>query len=88
MEFFVNDLVFVKVSPLMNVIRFGGKGKLAPRFVGPFSVLEQDGNLAYKVELPDKTAGVHNVFHVSQLRKFVQDPNVANFTRYVGRYRG
>ena len=48
LEFFVNDLVFVKVSPLMNVIRFGGKGKLAPRFVGPFPVLEQVGNLAYE----------------------------------------
>ena len=59
------------------MIRIGWRGKLAPRFVGPFPVLEQVGNLAYEVELPDKMAGVHNVFHVSQLRKFVQDPNVA-----------
>ena len=58
------------------MIRFGRRGKLAPRFVGPFPVLEQIGNLAYKVELPGKMAGVHNVFHVSQLRKFVHDPSV------------
>ena len=67
--------MFIKISPLKSVIRFGRKGKLAPRFVGPFPVLEQIGNLAYKVELPEKMAGVHNVFHVSQLRKFVHDPS-------------
>ena len=77
LKFSVGDLVFVKISPLKSVIRFGRRGKLAPRFVGPFPVLELVGSLAYKVELPDKMAGVHNVFHVSQLRKFVQDPNVA-----------
>ena len=59
------------------MIRIGWRGKLAPRFVGPFPVLEQVGNLAYEVELLDKMAGVHNVFHVSQLRKFVHDPSVA-----------
>ena len=76
MKFSVGDLVFVKISPLKSVIRFGRRGKLAPRFVGPFPVLEQIGNLAYKVELPEKMAGVHNVFHVSQLRKFVHDPDI------------
>ena len=73
MEFSVGDLVFVKVSPLRKVVRFGRKGKLAPRFVGPFLVLEQIGTLAYRVGLPEKMARVHDVFHVSQLRKGVHD---------------
>ena len=76
LKFSIGDLVFVKISPLKSVIRLGRRGKLAPRFVGPFPVLEQIGNLAYKVELQEKMAGVQNVFHVSQLRKFVHDPDV------------
>ena len=76
LKFSIGDVVFVKISLLKSVIQFGRRGKLAPRFVGPFPVLEQIGNLAYKVELPEKMAGVHNVFHVSQLRKFVHDPDV------------
>ena len=65
LKFSIGGLVFVKISPLKSVIRFGRRGKLTPRFVGPFPVLEQVGNFAYKVELPEKMAGVHNVFHVS-----------------------
>ena len=49
---------------------------MAPRFVGPFPVLELVGNLAYRIDLPEKMAGVHNVFHVSQLRKFVHDSDM------------
>ena len=77
LKFSIGDLVFVKISLLKSVIRFGWRGKLTPRFVGPFPILEQVGNLAYKVELPEKMEGVHNVFHVSQLRKFVHDPDMA-----------
>ena len=76
LEFSVGDLVFVKISPLKRVVRFGKAGKLTPRFVGPFRVLERIGPLAYKVDLPDKMAGVHNVFHVSHLRKYVHDEGV------------
>ena len=76
LKFFIGDLMFVEISPLKSMILFGRRVKLAPRFVGPFPVLEQIGNLAYKVELPEKMAGVHNIFHVSQLRKFVHDPDV------------
>ena len=76
LEFSVGDLVFVKISPLKNVVRFGKSGKLAPRFVGPFSILERIGRLAYRVDLPEKMAGVHNVFHVSHLRKCVHDSSV------------
>ena len=66
----------MKISPLKHVVRFGSKGKLAPRFVGPFPIVERIGKLAYRLELPEKMSSVHNVFHVSFLRKFVHDSNV------------
>ena len=66
-------MVFVKVSPLWNVVRFGSVGKLAPRFVGPFPIKERIGQMAYTVELPERLSGVHDVFHVSHLRKFLHE---------------
>ena len=60
---------YLRVSPLRGVKRFGVKGKLAPRFVGPYRVLERMGEVAYKLELPEGLSGVHDVFHVSQLKK-------------------
>ena len=68
-EFEVGDLVFIKVSPLRNVVRFGSVGKLAPRFVGPFPITERIGQMAYKIKLPENLSGVHYVFHVSHLWK-------------------
>ena len=65
----VRDRVYLRVSPLRGVKHFGVKGKLAPRFVGPYKVLERMGEVAYKLELPEGLSGVHNVFHVSQLKK-------------------
>ena len=62
------DRVYLRVSPL-RVKRFGVKGKLAPRLVGPYKVLEHMGEVAYKLELPEGLSGVHDVFHVSQLKK-------------------
>ena len=76
LEFAVDDQVFLKVSPLKNVVRFGKKGKLAPRFVGPFRISERIGPVAYRIGLPEKLAGVHDVFHVSHLRKCIRDPSV------------
>ena len=72
-EFDVGDHVFLKVSPTKGVVRFGKKGKLAPRYVGPFEILEKVGVLAYRLALPPTMSGVHNVFHVSLLRKYVPD---------------
>jgi hypothetical protein len=74
LEFEVGDLVYLKVSPMRGVMRFGKKGKLSPRYVGPFQVLKRVSPLAYKIELPPNLEGVHDVFHVSQLRKCVHDP--------------
>ncbi|XP_040987557.1 uncharacterized protein LOC121235261 [Juglans microcarpa x Juglans regia] len=59
---------------MKGVMRFRQKGKLSPRFIGPFEILDRIGPLAYKVALPLALAGVHNVFHVSMLRKYVPDP--------------
>ena len=61
----VGDIAYLRVSPLRGVKRFGVKGKLAPRFVGPYRVLERMGEVAYKLELPEGFSGVHDVFHVS-----------------------
>ena len=63
------DRVFLRVSPLRGVKRFGVKGKLAPRFAGPYKILQRMGEVAYKLELPEGLSGVHDVFHVSQLKK-------------------
>jgi hypothetical protein len=72
--FHVGDHVYLKVSPMKGVARFGVKGKLAPRYVGPFPVLERCGHVAYKVQLPENLSTVHNVFHVSQLKKCLRVP--------------
>ncbi|XP_057790989.1 uncharacterized protein LOC131008107 [Salvia miltiorrhiza] len=73
-QFAVGDKVFLKVSPSRGIHRFGVKGKLKPRFIGPYDVLERIGPVAYRLALPPNLASVHDVFHVSQLRKYVFDP--------------
>ncbi|WVZ71045.1 hypothetical protein U9M48_019671 [Paspalum notatum var. saurae] len=63
------DHVYLRVSPMKGVHRFGVKGKLAPRYIGPFKITERCGSVAYRLELPPHLAAVHDVFHVSQLKK-------------------
>jgi hypothetical protein len=69
----VGDRAYLRVSPLRGVKRFGIKGKLAPRFIGPDKILARKGEVAYQLELPEALSTVHNVFHVSQLKKCHQD---------------
>ncbi|GJR12203.1 hypothetical protein Tco_0794855 [Tanacetum coccineum] len=77
MEFQVGDKVMLKVSPWKGVVRFGKRGKLNPRYVGSFKVLEQVGSVAYKLELPQELSRVHNTFHVSNLKKCYADEPLA-----------
>jgi hypothetical protein len=73
--FLVGDYVYLKVSPMKGVSRFGVKGKLAPWYIDPFPVLEQCGPVAYRLQLPETLFAVHNVFHVSQLKKCLRVPD-------------
>jgi len=75
LEFSVGDHVFLKVSPLKSSIRFGQKGKLATRYVGPFEILQRVGPVAYRLALPLALQGIHDMFHVSNLRRYTSDPN-------------
>jgi hypothetical protein len=72
--FEVGDYVYLKVSPIRSVKRFNMKEKLVPRYIGPFKILERRGEVAYQLELPESLSGVHDVFHVPQLKKYLQVP--------------
>ena len=74
LEFEVGDHVFLKVMPRRGVVRFGKRRKLSPRFIEPFEILERVGTIAYRLTLPPSMLGVHEVFHVSMLRKYTPDP--------------
>ena len=73
MAFEMGDHVFLKISPRQGLMRFGKSGKLSPRFIGPFEILEMIGEVAYRLALPPQLSGAHDVFHVSMLRKY--EPN-------------
>ncbi|KAA0026261.1 pol protein [Cucumis melo var. makuwa] len=75
LEFDVGDKVFLEVAPMKGVLRFEKNGKLSPHFVGPFEILERIGPVAYRLVLPPSLSAVHDVFHVSMLRKYVSDPS-------------
>ncbi|KAK0589416.1 hypothetical protein LWI29_014045 [Acer saccharum] len=75
LEFTASENVFLKVTPIKGVMRFGKKGKLSPVFVGPFDILEKIGDLAYRLALPPSLVRVCNVFHLSMLRKYIPDPS-------------
>jgi hypothetical protein len=74
LRFQVGDYVYLKVSPMRGLCRFKIRGKLAPRYIRPFKVLEQRGEVAYQLELPPQLSDVHDVFHVLQLRKCLRVP--------------
>ena len=74
LEFEVGDHVFLKVMPKRGVVKFGKRRKLSPRFIGPFEFLKRIGAVAYRLALPPSMSGVHEVFHVSMLRKYTPDP--------------
>ncbi|GKB58834.1 putative reverse transcriptase domain-containing protein, partial [Tanacetum coccineum] len=76
LEFKVGDRVLLKVSPWKGVVRFGKKGKLAPRYVGPFEIVERVGPVAYRLKLPQELSCVHDTFHVSNLKKCLAEPDV------------
>ena len=75
LEFEIGEHVFLKVSPTKGVMRFGQRGKLAPRFIGPFEILQKVGPVAYKLAFPPTLASIHDVFHVSMLRRYIRDPS-------------
>lgn len=80
LEFQPGEHVFLKVAPIKGIVRLGKRGKLNPRFIGPFQILERIGSQAYRLALPPALSQVHNVFHVSMLRKYVASPDhVLNF---------
>ena len=70
----MGDHVFLKVMPKRGVVKFGKWGKLAPRYIRPFEILERVGTVAYRLALPPSLSGVHELFHVSMLRKYTPDP--------------
>jgi hypothetical protein len=77
LAFEVGDHVYLKVSPWKGVQRFGVRGKLAPRYIGPYPIVERCGPMAYRLDLPANLSAIHNIFHVSQLRKCLRVPTEA-----------
>jgi hypothetical protein len=74
LEFGIRDHVYLRVSPMKGVKRFGVKGKLMPRYIEPFPILEKCGTVAYKLDLSPSLVGVHDIFHMSQLKKCLKAP--------------
>ncbi|WMV40704.1 hypothetical protein MTR67_034089 [Solanum verrucosum] len=76
LEFEVDDWVYLKVSPMKGAMRFGKKGKLSPRYIGPYRIVKRISNVAYELDLPQELATVHPVFHISMLKKCMGNPSL------------
>jgi hypothetical protein len=74
LSFQEGDFVYLKVSPMKGVRRFQAKGKLAPRYVGPYPIIDRIGPTTYRFQLPESMSDIHNVFHISQLHKCLKVP--------------
>ena len=75
LEFEVDDWMYLKVSPMKAIMRFGKKGKLSPRYIGPYRIIRRIGRVAYELDLPAELEAVHPVFHISMLRRCIGDPS-------------
>ncbi|KAL0342589.1 UNVERIFIED_CONTAM: hypothetical protein Scaly_1921500 [Sesamum calycinum] len=75
MEYEIGDKVFLKVSPCKRILRFGKQGKLSPRYIRPYEIIERIGPLAYRLALPSELSQMHDVFHVSMLQRYRSDPS-------------
>ncbi|WMV37920.1 hypothetical protein MTR67_031305 [Solanum verrucosum] len=84
LEFEVDDWVYLKVSSMMGVMIFGNKGKLSPRYIGPYRISKRIDDVAYELELPQELTAVHLVFHVFMLKKCMGDPSLIIPTEYIG----
>ena len=74
-EYSVGDKVLLKISPWKGILRFGKRGKLSPRYIGPYEVIERVGPVAYRLALPHEFSQIHGIFHVSMLRRYRSDPS-------------
>ena len=74
LQFEIGDRFFLKISPWKGVLRFRRRGKLSPRYIGPYEILSKVGPVAYKLKLPPELSKIHDTFHVSMLRKYIPDP--------------
>ena len=74
LEFAIGDPVYLKIKPIKSIHQVRTQGKLSPRYIGPFEILERIGELAYRLAIPPSLSGIHNVFHVSVLRRYI--PNL------------
>ena len=75
LQFEIGDRVFLKISPWKGVLRFGRRGKLSPRYIGPYEILSKVGPVAYRLKLPPELSRIHDTFHVSMLRKYIPYPS-------------
>jgi hypothetical protein len=81
--FEIRDFIYLKVSPMIGTRRFRVKGKLAPRYIRPFKFIDHEGEVAYQLELPPQLSEVHDVFHVSQLKKCLRVPDKQLLMEYL-----